>query len=95
MRPPLGASAIPNAVLYVLVPGAILLALGMPLRAIGFTRPDQGFQRALGIVLLLPALILVPMILIGKLTPGHFAYTALRNLLSAVSGLPKLTHPDR
>jgi membrane protease YdiL (CAAX protease family) len=83
LRPPLGATAIPNALLYVVIPGAALVALGLRLRSFGLVGPMPGYGRALAAVLILPALTLITLFFMGRINVSRIGYIAVRNLLSA------------
>jgi membrane protease YdiL (CAAX protease family) len=82
-RPPFGETALANLVVYVLVPGAIVLALGARPRELGFSRPANGTLRAALFCIALPVAIFVWALAAGRLGAGRLAYILVRNLLSS------------
>jgi len=82
-NPPFGTTAIPNFVLYALIPGLLVLALGAKRRELGLTAPRAGTLRAALAALVLPAIFCAWALFAGKLGIAALGYVVVRNFLSS------------
>lgn len=82
-RPALGDTALANFMVYVVIPGAIVLALGARPRELGLSRPADGTLRAALICLVLPVALFVWVLASGRMGVGRVSYIVARNLLSS------------
>ncbi|MGB8266428.1 MAG: CPBP family intramembrane glutamic endopeptidase [Candidatus Velthaea sp.] len=82
-KPPLGDSAVPNLLLYALIPGGGVIALGASPRTFGFGTSARGTARALAPCLALPAIFFTLFLATGRMSIGGLAYILARNFLSS------------
>jgi membrane protease YdiL (CAAX protease family) len=83
LHPLFGATAIPNFVLYALIPGLLVLALGAKPRELGLTLPRAGTLRASLAALILPLIFCGWALFGGKLGFGALGFVLVRNFLSS------------